>query len=97
MNLVVRQKLKEKAVAKGTAEQIAEQRQLILDKLAVDIAAVQQAQALKQQEELDIEKRTNALLKNEFDRRAAELQTHLLVLDYLPKITQSPAATRRGF
>ena len=67
---------KEKAVAKGTAEQIAEQRRLIMDKLAVDIAAVQQAQALKQQEEeLDIEKRKNALIKNEFDRRAAELQT----------------------
>jgi hypothetical protein len=67
---------KEKATARGTAEQIAEQRRLIMDKLAVDIAAVRQAQALKQQEEeLDIEKRTNALIKNEFDRRAADLQT----------------------
>jgi hypothetical protein len=67
---------KEKAVAKGTAEQIAEQRRLIMDKVAVDIAAVQQAQALKQQEEeLDIEKRKNALIKNEFDRRAADLRT----------------------
>ncbi len=67
---------KEAAVAKGTAEQIAEQRRLIMDKLAVDIAAVQQAQALKQQEEeLDIEKRKNGLIRNEFDRRAADLVT----------------------
>jgi hypothetical protein len=67
---------KEKAVAKGTAAQIAEQRRLIMDKVAVDIAAVRQAQALKQQEEeLDIEKRKNALIKNEFDRRAADLRT----------------------
>lgn len=67
---------KEKAVAKGTAEQIAEQRRLIMDKVAVDIAAVQQAQALKQQEEeLDIEKRKNGLIRNEFDRRAADLVT----------------------
>ncbi len=67
---------KEKATAKGTAEQIAEQRRLIMDKLAVDIAAVQQAQALKQQEEeLDIEKRKNGLIRNEFDRRAADLVT----------------------
>jgi len=67
---------KEKATAKGTAEQIAEQRRLIDDKLAVDIEAERMKQALKQQEaELDIEKRTNALIVNEFERRAADLQT----------------------
>lgn len=67
---------KEKATAKGTAEQITEQRRLLMDKLAVDIAAVQQAQALKQQEEeLDIEKHKNGLIRNEFDRRAADLLT----------------------
>jgi hypothetical protein len=87
---------KEKATAKGTAEQIAEQRRLIMDKLAVDIEAVRQAQALKQQEEeLDIEKRTNALIRNEFDRRAADLLTaakaeKLKILD-----TDSQAAEKR--
>ncbi|MDO7885380.1 phage tail tape measure protein [Hymenobacter cheonanensis] len=87
---------KEKATAKGTAEQIAEQRRLIMDKLAVDIEAVRQAQALKQQEEeLDIEKRKNALIKNEFDRRAAELLTaakaeKLKILD-----TDTQAAEKR--
>ncbi|MGI4759916.1 MAG: hypothetical protein ACRYF0_04375, partial [Janthinobacterium lividum] len=87
---------KEKATAKGTAEQIAEQRRLIFDKLAVDIAAVRQAQAIKEQEEtLDIEKRKNALIKNEFDRRAAELQTaakaeQLKILD-----TDTQAAEKR--
>ncbi|MGI4762533.1 MAG: hypothetical protein ACRYF0_17610 [Janthinobacterium lividum] len=87
---------KEKATTKGTAEQIAEQRRLIFDKLAVDIEAVRQAQALKvQEEELDIEKRTNALIKNEFDRRAAELLTaakaeKLKILD-----TDTQAAEKR--
>jgi hypothetical protein len=87
---------KEKATAKGTTEQIAEQRRLIMDKLAVDIEAVRQAQALKQQEEeLDIEKRTNALIRNEFDRRAADLLTaakaeKLKILD-----TDAQAAEKR--
>ncbi|MVN79131.1 hypothetical protein GO988_22600 [Hymenobacter sp. HMF4947] len=67
---------KEKATAKGTAEQIAEQRKLIEQKLAVDVAAERQKLALKQGEEaLDIEKRNNALIKDEWERRAAELRT----------------------
>ncbi|MVN75825.1 hypothetical protein GO988_05750 [Hymenobacter sp. HMF4947] len=67
---------KEKASAKGTAEQIAEQRQLIEQKLAVDVAAERQKLALKQGEEaLDIEKRNNELIKDEWERRAAELRT----------------------
>ncbi|MGI4871758.1 MAG: hypothetical protein ACRYFX_11335, partial [Janthinobacterium lividum] len=54
---------KEKAQAKGTAEQIAEQRRLILDKLAVDIEAEQVKQRQKQGEAaLEIEKMGNALL-----------------------------------
>jgi len=55
---------KEKATAKGTAAQIAEQRKLIDQKLAVDIAAERKKQADKlTEEELDIEKRKNALIK----------------------------------
>ena len=67
---------KELATAKGTAAQIAEQRRLIYDKLAVDVEAERKKQADKQaEEELDIEKRKNALIKDEFVRRAAELTT----------------------
>ena len=67
---------KEKATAKGTAEQVAEQRKLIEAKLAVDVAEVRRAAAQKQaQEELDVEKQRNALLSNEWERRAAELRT----------------------
>jgi hypothetical protein len=67
---------KEKATAKGTAEQVAEQRKLIDQKLAVDIAAERTKQAQKQaEEELDIERRNNALIIDQFQRRAAELTT----------------------
>jgi hypothetical protein len=67
---------KEKATAKGTAEQIAKQRKLIDQKLAVDIAAERMKQAQKQaEEELDIERRNNALIIDQFQRRAAELTT----------------------
>ncbi|WP_201981243.1 hypothetical protein [Hymenobacter rubidus] len=67
---------KEKATAKGTAEQIAEQRKLIDEKLAVDVAEVRRARAQKEaEEELSIEKQRNALIQNEWERRAAELRT----------------------
>jgi hypothetical protein len=67
---------KEKATAKGTAEQVAQQRQLIDQKLALDVAEVRRAAARKQaEEELAIEQQQNALIKNEFERRAAELRT----------------------
>lgn len=67
---------KEAATAKGTAEQIAEQRKLIDAKLAVDVAEVRRAAAQKQtEEELAIQQQQNALIKNEFERRAAELRT----------------------
>jgi hypothetical protein len=67
---------KEKATAKGTAEQVAEQRRLIEAKLAVDVLEVRRAAAQKQtEEELALEQQQNALLKNEFERRAAELRT----------------------
>ncbi|HEX8349087.1 MAG TPA: hypothetical protein VF598_03930, partial [Hymenobacter sp.] len=66
---------KEKATAKGTAEQIAEQQKLIDEKLAVDIAAERQQQADKEaDQESDIEKRKTALILNEYERRTAELQ-----------------------
>jgi hypothetical protein len=67
---------KEKATAKGTAAQVAEQRQLIEQKLAADVAEVRRAAAQKlAQEELNVEKQRNALIKNEWERRAAELRT----------------------
>ncbi|MDO7851548.1 hypothetical protein [Hymenobacter convexus] len=67
---------KEKATAKGTAEQMAEQRRLIEQKLAGDVAEVRRQAAQKRaEEELDLEKRRNALIKNEWERRAAELRT----------------------
>ena len=67
---------KEAATAKGTAEQIAEQRKLIDQKLAVDVAEVRRAAAQKQaEEELGIQKQQNALIVNEFERRAADLRT----------------------
>jgi hypothetical protein len=67
---------KEKATAKGTAEQVAEQRRLIDAKLAVDVLEVRRAAAQKQtEEELAIQQQQNALIKNEFERRAAELRT----------------------
>lgn len=67
---------KEKATAQGTAEQIAEQRKLIDQKLAVDLAAERSKQALKEaQEALDIEKQRNGLMKDEWERRAADLRT----------------------
>jgi hypothetical protein len=47
---------KEKAMAKGTAEQITEQRKLIEQKLSADVAEVRRAAAQKQaEEELDIQ------------------------------------------
>ncbi|WP_210521886.1 phage tail tape measure protein [Hymenobacter terricola] len=67
---------KEKATAKGTAQEIAEQKKLIEEKLAVDVAEVRRARAQKDaQEELEIEKQRNSLIKNEWERRAAELRT----------------------
>jgi hypothetical protein len=67
---------KEKATAKGTAEQVAEQRRLIEAKLAVDVLEVRRAAAQKQkEEELAIQQQQNALIKNEFERRTAELRT----------------------
>jgi hypothetical protein len=87
---------KEIATAKGTATQIAQQQALIYAKLAVDVEAERKKQADKlTEEELDIEKRKNALIKDEFVRRAAELTTaakaeSLKVLD-----TDSQAAEKR--
>jgi hypothetical protein len=67
---------KEKATAKGTAEQITEQRKLIEQKLSADITEVRRAAAQKQsEEELGIQKQQNALIVNEFERRAADLRT----------------------
>jgi len=67
---------REKEIAKGTAEQIAEQRRLIMDKLAVDIEAVQVADAQKRGlAELEVQKMNNSLIKNEFDRKDAEIRT----------------------
>ena len=66
----------EKATAKGTAEQIAEQRRLIMEKLAVDVEAERKKQADKQlQSELGVEKLRNSLIKEEFDRKEAEILT----------------------
>lgn len=57
---------KEKATAKGTAEQIAKQRRLIEQKLAVDVQEMKRQAAQKQKlEELSIEQQGNALIKNE--------------------------------
>jgi hypothetical protein len=87
---------KEKATAKGTAEQIAEQRKLIDQKLAVDIAEERRKQALKAGlEELEIEKLNSSLIKNEFDRKDAELlisakEASLKILD-----TDKDAAIKR--
>jgi hypothetical protein len=67
---------KEKATAKGTAAQIAEQRQLIEQKLEADIKEVRRQAVQKEAlDALDIEKQRNALIKNEWERRAAELRT----------------------
>ncbi len=67
---------KEKATAKGTAEQIAEQRKLLDAKLARDVAEVKrQANQKQAEEELGLEKQRNALIVNEFERRAADLRT----------------------
>lgn len=65
----------EKAQAKGTAEQIAEQRRLIEQKLSLDVAAERKKSADKEADELaDIEKRKLALQKDEYLRRAGELR-----------------------
>ena len=65
---------KEKATAKGTAEQVAEQRKLIEAKLAVDVAEVRRAAAQKAGlAELEVEKMTSELIKNQFDRKNAEI------------------------
>ncbi|MBO2007542.1 hypothetical protein [Hymenobacter negativus] len=67
---------KEKATAKGTAEQVAEQRKLLDAKLATDIAELRRARAQKDaEEELGIEKQRNDLIVNEWVRRAAQLRT----------------------
>ncbi|UOQ96598.1 hypothetical protein MUN81_15285 [Hymenobacter sp. 5317J-9] len=87
---------KEKATAKGTAEQIAEQRKLIEQKLSADVTEERRRQAVKNaEEELDIEKRQNALIVDQYQRRAAELRTAaagelLKVLD-----TDATAAEKR--
>ena len=67
---------KEIATAKGTAEQVAEQLKLIEQKLALDIAAERTKQTQKRgEEELDLEKRQNALIVDQYMRREAELRT----------------------
>lgn len=65
----------EKAAAKGTAEQIAEQRKLIEQKLGQDISAERKKQADKEEDEqADLEKRKLELEKDEYKRRAGELR-----------------------
>ncbi|MDO7846840.1 hypothetical protein Q5H92_10765 [Hymenobacter sp. M29] len=67
---------KEKATAKGTAEQIAEQKKLLDANLAVDVAELRRARAQKDaEEELSIEKQRNGLIVDQYQRRAAELRT----------------------
>ena len=86
----------EKATAKGTAEQIAEQRKLIDQKLAVDIAAEQKKRADKEADEaLDAEKRKNALLVDEWERRRAELETAAAAETRKVLDTDSQAAEKR--
>jgi hypothetical protein len=67
---------KEKATAKGTQEQIAEQRKLLDAKLATDVAELRRVRAQKDALDLlSIEKQKNALIKDEFDRKDAEIIT----------------------
>lgn len=66
---------KEKAEAKGTAEQIAEQRLLIDARLARELAAEREkAGAAAAAIDADIEKRRTALIADEYQRRAAEVR-----------------------
>jgi hypothetical protein len=65
---------KEQATAKGTAEQVAQQRQLIEQKLAADVLEVRRAATVKAGlAELEIEKMNSELIKNQFDRKNAEI------------------------
>lgn len=65
---------KEKATAKGTAEQIIEQRRLIEQKLALDVVEVRRAAAVAAGlAELEAERMNSALIKNQFDRKNAEI------------------------
>jgi hypothetical protein len=65
---------REKAVVKGTAEQINEQRLLLDKKLAADILEVRREATLKAGlAELEVEKMNSVLIKNQFDRKNAEI------------------------
>jgi hypothetical protein len=67
---------REKAVAKGTAQQIAEQRQLIEEKRVADEIEISRVGTQKAGlAELEVQKLNNSLIKNEFDRKDAEIKT----------------------
>jgi hypothetical protein len=97
---------KEKATAKGTALEIAEQKKLIDEKLAVDVAEVRRARAQKDGlEALGIEKAQNALIKDEFDRKEAEILTshkeallklNITDVDYAQKVHALDLVTNQG-
>lgn len=87
---------KEAATAKGTAAQVAEQRKLIEEKLAVDVAEVRRAAAQAAGlAELEVEQLNNSLIIDEFDRKGAELLTSAKAASLKILDTDKNAAAKR--